>query len=359
MVDEDEAKREDSPNPPPASTHNPQDDTVPQPHQQQDLPSDHHSPSVQGTHSGQNSGRLLPPIPTARQPVVRLPLCTHSVVERQHCVDHLERCDSCGRIPFLGWFFVCVEDTSGFSDPLDPIRGPFLSPWILKAIETGEYTVEEREVLIQQKLRVLRMADLERAPSSPSLSMLEAECEAGEHALQQRQTASSSANPGDSTTNLPAHPLPPLPCTLRACRHCERRFANLEERSWLSINEVCNDAIGPPAAFELAGRPVSDANIVRHLGWRSANSGSKTDDYPDRQAWSRNTSGSQLDFTDQELSALFDQVLNMAAAKDTKKDRTTGTDSDESGLSILIGLEVDDTSEAGDQDTCDGGVPLG
>ncbi|KAI9035279.1 uncharacterized protein KD926_003773 [Aspergillus affinis] len=352
----DEAKLADSPNPPKQSQQS-SDGSIPQP--LQGLPSDHSS--AQGTPSSQNSGRPLPPIPP-RQPFVRLPLCTHSVVERQFSVNPYEQCESCGRIPFLGSFFVCVEDTSGFSDPLDPIRGPFLSPWILKAIETGQYTEEEREVLIQQKLRVLTMADMERAPS-PSISMLEAEYGAGEAAMQQTgQTASSPASPGGSTADLFPHPLPPLPCILRACRHCERRFTNLEERSWASINEVCNDpAIGPPAAFELAGRPVSDANIVRNLGLRSCAAPGPTEDCAEDSG--QEGLGSlfefQIDLNGDDLSSLFNKTLETVEAGDIKQVDSADIGADESNSSRLIGLEMNDESETGgDKEIDAGGVSL-
>ncbi|KAK1147137.1 hypothetical protein N8T08_001876 [Aspergillus melleus] len=359
MVDgEDEAKLADTPNPSLWSQQS-LDNSIPQPHLQ-DLPSNH-LPSAQESPSSQNPSRPLPPIPP-RQPFIRLPLCTHSVVERQHCVNPYEQCESCGRIPFLGWFFVCVEDTSGFSDPLDPIRGPFLSPWILKAIETGQYTEEEREMLIQQKLRVLTMADLARAPS-PSISMLEAEYGAGELAMQQTgQTASSPASPGGSTADLFPHPLPPLPCILRACRHCERRFANLEERSWGSINEICNDpAIGPPAAFELAGRPVSDANTVRNLGWRSAVVPVPTAETSEDRAEDSGQEGLgsvfdfQIDLTGDDLSSL---ALDIVGKGDVKQGESAAIDADGSFSRILIGVEIDNESEPGGDKEAYGGVSL-
>lgn len=343
MADEDEANRENSTE---APTLEQSHDSIP-PHQQ-DLPSDH-SPSVQAGPS--KTGRPLPPLPIPRLPVVRLPLCTHSVVERLHCMDPLERCESCGRIPFLGWFFVCVEDSSGFSDPLDPIGGPFLSPWVLKAIETGQYTVEEREVLIQQKLHVLKVADLEGAPSSPSLSMLD-EYEAGEHANHQTGQVSPSASSEDSSATLSPRPLPPLPCTLRACRHCERRCANLEERSWLSINEVCDDSVRPPAPVELAGRPISDVNLVRNLGWRTAKSSSKTVDYTNSGPEGPYDESDAIDLTQEELSKLVGHMLNIAATSDIKE-QYSDSGSNESGLSILVGLEADDELDIGGQDRCD------
>ncbi|RAQ52793.1 hypothetical protein AFGD_004838 [Aspergillus flavus] len=223
--------------------------------------------------------------PPTTQSAVRQRRCHHSVVERQFCVDRMETCKSCGRRPFLGWLYLCVEDTSGFSDPLDPINGPFLSPWILKAMEDGHYTTEQKEIVIHQKLNVVRTAERERGPVPPPLSMLYAERSAQNgHNLDDpwvelvedvSQRDESAPRTSESTVRLD-HPEqtsqllqrshPSLPCTFQACRHCEHRHGNLEERTWISLNEICNDpSIPPPDSWELLERPVSDANILRNL----------------------------------------------------------------------------------------------
>ncbi|KAA8648131.1 uncharacterized protein ATNIH1004_004014 [Aspergillus tanneri] len=311
MADKEDENAWDSRDPLPISYGGSPDFPFLKPYQEQELTSDScllsiskpQHPSSEEEPSS-SSDTPLQSAPTIRQPTVRPPVCTHSVVERQYCVHEFELCESCGRIPFLGWFFACVEDTSGFSDPLDPIRGPFLSPWILKAIENGNYTVEEREVLIQQKLGVMRMAALEKHPSSPALSLLEVENEPGEYITQYNQSPfrvnqsiGHTQQTSSSTSYTSSRPLPPPPCTLRACRHCERRFANLEERSWSSINEICSDpTITVPAAWELAGRPVSDSNTVRNLGLRQV-----TMPYPNAQSASCWTTRSHEKVADAKL----------------------------------------------------------
>ncbi|THC97845.1 hypothetical protein EYZ11_002698 [Aspergillus tanneri] len=230
MADKEDENAWDSRDPLPISYGGSPDFPFLKPYQEQELTSDScllsiskpQHPSSEEEPSS-SSDTPLQSAPTIRQPTVRPPVCTHSVVEH-------------------------------------PIRGPFLSPWILKAIENGNYTVEEREVLIQQKLGVMRMAALEKHPSSPALSLLEVENEPGEYITQYNQSPfrvnqsiGHTQQTSSSTSYTSSRPLPPPPCTLRACRHCERRFANLEERSWSSINEICSDpTITVPAAWELA-----------------------------------------------------------------------------------------------------------
>ncbi|KAE8166534.1 hypothetical protein BDV40DRAFT_237273 [Aspergillus tamarii] len=219
------------------------------------------------------------------QSAVRQRRCHHSVVERQFCIDRTETCNSCGRRPFLGWLYLCVEDISGFSDPLDPINGPFLSPWILKAMEDGHYTTEQKEIVIHQKLNVMRTAERERGPVPPPLSMLYAERSAQNghnqddpwvelvEDVSQRdecapRTSESAVRFGrpEQASQLLQHSHPSLPCTFKACRYCECRHGNLEERTWISLNEICNDpSIPPPDSWELLERPISDANIIRNL----------------------------------------------------------------------------------------------
>ncbi|KAL2826594.1 hypothetical protein BDW59DRAFT_144923 [Aspergillus cavernicola] len=58
----------------------------------------------------------------------------------------------------------------------------------------------------------------------------------------------------------------PARCNYRACHHCDRK---LQERTWLSLNEICNDPdIKPPSAWDLWETPVSDVNLVSNLGLR-------------------------------------------------------------------------------------------
>ncbi|KAI9375610.1 hypothetical protein BJX61DRAFT_102285 [Aspergillus egyptiacus] len=170
--------------------------------------------------------------------------CYHSTVSRQWRIDQYETCDSCGRRPFFGWFYICTEDTDGYSDPIDP-DASLLSPWITEAILAGEYTEEQKEILIQQKLGVLRICERERQ-------------------LAQSQARADAASFGLNSQTQPHR----VRCTYRACYHCDRK---LQERTWLSLNEICNDPnVKPPNAWDLSEIPIADARHVINLGTRSS-----------------------------------------------------------------------------------------
>ncbi|KKK18154.1 hypothetical protein AOCH_004207 [Aspergillus ochraceoroseus] len=221
----------------------------------------------------QNTNPTVPPtlfytgrplvISRTRQPAPRQNYCYHSTVTRQWRIDEYETCDSCGRIPFLKWFYLCTEDTSGYLDPIDP-EGSLLSPWITDAILSGEYTNEQKEIIIQQKLKVLRLCEKQRSPSPSSLT-----AQPDENGVPSCHTPAFLAADAPGA-GLPQSPPAPARCSYKACQHCERR---LQERTWVSLNEVCNemDANPPSSAWDLWDRPVSDFRIVRNLGLRSPN----------------------------------------------------------------------------------------
>ncbi|KAL2808237.1 hypothetical protein BJX63DRAFT_409797 [Aspergillus granulosus] len=177
--------------------------------------------------------------------------CYHSTVSRQWRIDEYETCDSCGNRPHFRWFYLCTEDTSGYSDSVGP-DGSFLSPWITDAILAGEYSDAQRGILLKQKLGVIEMCERERrqAQARPSFG-------------HEDRTVHSSRCLNRSIP--PIHPRPAR-CRYRVCHHCDRR---LQERAWLSINAVCNDPnIEPPSTWDLWATPVSDATIVSNLGLR-------------------------------------------------------------------------------------------
>ncbi|KAL4931904.1 uncharacterized protein BDV17DRAFT_288476 [Aspergillus undulatus] len=181
--------------------------------------------------------------------------CYHSTVTRQWRIDEHETCNSCGRKPFLRWFYLCTEDTSGYTASIDQ-SGSLLSEWITEAILDGEYTVEERDLLIEQKLKVLSVCEWERN-------------RAGAHfnANQGNQHQHGLNQPPGSNFNAPQIPSRPSRCHYRACYHCDRK---LQERTLLGLNAVCDDPnVRPPSAWDLWETPVSDARVVRNLGLRA------------------------------------------------------------------------------------------
>ncbi|KAL2864442.1 uncharacterized protein BJX67DRAFT_361156 [Aspergillus lucknowensis] len=192
---------------------------------------------------------LAVPRPLFRPTLTRRSNCHHSIVSRQWTIDQYETCGSCGRRPFMRWFYVCAEESYG-----DSISGgSLLSPWITEAILAGEYTDTQRNMLLEQKLRVLEMCERARKQEEYDISFrLENMNEHGFH----------NPHPG-----VPQPRSQPSRCRYRACYHCDRK---LQDRTWLSLNAVCNDPnIKPPTAWDLWDTPVSDVKFVSNLGLRN------------------------------------------------------------------------------------------
>ncbi|KAL3473963.1 hypothetical protein BJX99DRAFT_232426 [Aspergillus californicus] len=182
--------------------------------------------------------------------------CYHSVVTRQWRVDQWETCDTCGRKPFMRWFYLCTEDTTSYSDPVDP-NGVILSPWIREAILAGEYTDAQRETLIKQKVEVLRMCESERRLARASTQS------DSDFGLENLGHPDAELGPYSSRTQT--HQVFAR-CSYRACYQCDRK---LQERTWSSLNAVCNDPdIQPPNPWDWYETPVSDARFVSNLGLR-------------------------------------------------------------------------------------------
>ncbi|KAL4862224.1 hypothetical protein BDV12DRAFT_179106 [Aspergillus spectabilis] len=208
-------------------------------------------------------------IPRPRPPP-RQNNCYHSIVTRQWRVAEYETCDTCGRRPFLRWFYLCTEDTSGYLAS-NYRNGSFLSSWMTEAILAGEYTNAQRDLLFEQKLGVLEMCEKERGLAHASLSIHKARFET--KVFEQQEGGGSQAHlsgldleagPSNAVPQLPSRP---ARCHYRSCYHCDRR---LQERAWLSLNGVCSDPdVRAPSAWELWETPVSEVDHVRNLGLRT------------------------------------------------------------------------------------------
>ncbi|KAE8154721.1 hypothetical protein BDV25DRAFT_135640 [Aspergillus avenaceus] len=78
-------------------------------------------------------------------------------------------------------------------------------------------------------------------------------------------------------------PLPRSICAFKACRSCERRHGVLEERTWLSLNEICSDPnILPPKSWELLRRPISSARVLRNIGQHCKDTNRQVQSFGDR-----------------------------------------------------------------------------
>ncbi|KAL4903284.1 hypothetical protein BDW74DRAFT_157003 [Aspergillus multicolor] len=184
--------------------------------------------------------------------------CSHSTVTRQWRIDQYETCNNCGRRPFLKWFYLCTEDATDYAASTDR-NGSLLSDSITEAILDGEYTDKQRDKLWQQKLEVLELCEMER-----TLSMSGSSYDPGQGTAQQYEFHKFETD--QSRLSADVHSRPGR-CQYRACYHCDRK---LQERTWVSLNEVCNNPdIKPLSAWDLWETPVSDANVVKNLGLRA------------------------------------------------------------------------------------------
>lgn len=203
----------------------------------------------------------------------------------------------CGRRPFPNWLYYCVEDQGDYALPINPFASPVFTPWAQKYIEEGHYTTEQREIIIQQKIKVLQTAAHQRktqlAPLMPRLLDTVPSAATSSHTSDDDDSDSEQWIEDVEAAHQPAwrpvphdpfhwegdadtfdKPMLPIPCSFSACQHCEWRLYRfqhaLAQRMFLSIDEVCTDpSIRVPTAWDLRDRPISHANLVRTLGWCS------------------------------------------------------------------------------------------
>ncbi|KAK2799579.1 hypothetical protein FQN50_008417 [Emmonsiellopsis sp. PD_5] len=178
--------------------------------------------------------------------------CSHSTVTRVYNTDGNLRCDICHQNPDLGWVFGCTEDKERLEAekrmrcPITPSEdtvenGGDLSPWIIKAIEDGQYTPEQVELIKAQRANVLRTIKVansiapEQGPSDQSSS-------------NERPPNSGGDIDGSFVTMISGGLLPacystlgsfPVSiCQLRVCPKCQR---TAHERASVSLDQVCKD----------------------------------------------------------------------------------------------------------------------
>lgn len=215
-------------------------------------------------------------------------ICTHSFMTRVFDSSKQQVCDSCGRPSRLGWVYLCTEDHDSFlpdheaaeffstSNPsvlkrVDPhVETSQLSTWINKAIEDGHYTPEQVEILktqranVQKKISSIAAAPAEPEGDNPLTRLFER--------LKDTHVAPSSAdNDGTEPVEPPnketLHVSIPA-CRYRCCSAC--RPTMTRDRSWVSLNRVCDDDSYTRDApeWELQNRRISNLHSVRNLGLR-------------------------------------------------------------------------------------------
>ncbi|RDH34032.1 hypothetical protein BDQ94DRAFT_178052 [Aspergillus welwitschiae] len=200
------------------------------------------------------------------------PYCKHDVVVREYALDKHETCESCGLVPAFGWFYRCGVDITGFSYRMGPGQAPVLSPWISDAIKAGHYTGIQKNILMWQKTRVLQTVAAEHTEHLVAFPVTEVIYGIGDDDDDENPHVDFVEDVSHAGSDQFAEDRPLIqssvypPCSHRACHNCA---PYLQERAWLSIDEVCRDTtVKAPSQWDLRDRSISDANIVRNLGLR-------------------------------------------------------------------------------------------
>ncbi|KAJ5102181.1 hypothetical protein NUU61_004403 [Penicillium alfredii] len=211
--------------------------------------------------------------------------CQHDTILRYYADKELLQCPDCkGRYRYL---YVCTADTEDFSvqegqgsgEPRGSID--ILSPWIIEAIKQGHYTSEQVDIMIQQKLDVLRAAKRDRnqfvSPTpSPSPSG-----EEGPRFIEEWIEDVSDARPTERDTaerkrqaeehyrkmvnRSNAFIEQNSPCKMRVCAVCLPRLA---ECAWESIDDIVEKPYkAPPHIPEYINRPIINAAVVLNMDW--------------------------------------------------------------------------------------------
>ncbi|RAL04218.1 uncharacterized protein BO80DRAFT_491422 [Aspergillus ibericus CBS 121593] len=198
--------------------------------------------------------------------------CKHDVLLREYAIDECETCDSCGNVPTLGWFYRCGVDISGYSHQMDPGQDPVVSPWIADAMKVGCYDSTQKEILEQQKLKVVQVATQHRISQLVAFPVTGViygidpdDDDDNPHVEIIEDVSEQDHNPPALERSANSLVAPP-PCSYRACHDCAPR---LQERVWLSINEICRDStVRAPTQWDLRDQSISDARVVSNLGLR-------------------------------------------------------------------------------------------
>ncbi|GKZ19473.1 hypothetical protein AbraIFM66951_011084 [Aspergillus brasiliensis] len=200
------------------------------------------------------------------------PYCKHDVIVHEQVVDKYETCESCGFVPAFGYLYRCGVDITGFSHRMEPGQAPVLSPWVSDAFDAGHYTNLQKNILEWQKLRVVQTVAEEHTEHLIAFPVTGVIYGIGDDDDDENPHVDFVEDVSHTDSDQFAEDRPLIqssvypPCSFRACHNCA---PHLQERAWLSINEICRDTtVRAPSQWDLRDRSISDANIVRNLGLR-------------------------------------------------------------------------------------------
>lgn len=197
----------------------------------------------------------------------------------------------------IGWVYRCVQDHAGvlpLSDfsSLESPQSSFeadwevtLSDWIVEAIDRGEYTPDQVQKLVEQKIGVKRaifaQARRETPPSSRSSSESSTESATGDYSTfstlptlnttldEELRSADQNEKTDDSRDGEPSlqagsrMSIQLNTCDWKCCHACRPTY---RERAWQILDKVATEPYQEPPSWELENRPISDARELVKIG---------------------------------------------------------------------------------------------
>jgi hypothetical protein len=224
---------------------------------------------------------------------IRTPNCTHINMDRLYTRDDI--CYVCGRVPSLGFLYVCRQDNDGRSHPppLDinsddafdsdgntkselrqELEGIGLSEWIITSAERGEYTPAQLEKLKAQKLNVYQTIYdiIQRSEANSLFSQLSLAAEdKSSSATDGAIDAEPLKNPVSTSTLPRIHPggqrsdnpqLAPE-CYFQACHTCRPYY---KDRIYSSIESALSPTTSPLSSAEASSLPTKSSQTMRSIG---------------------------------------------------------------------------------------------
>ncbi|KAK3680149.1 hypothetical protein LTR78_000526 [Recurvomyces mirabilis] len=290
------------------------------------------SSNIGSSQPGGPQTQTAPVIKQARQSplgAVRRPQCTHTIVTR---VYDERICFMCGKVPQIGWLYICRQDCELSQDAADPDEHPRVSnesgyfevqaslaeslsigAGVIEGMRCGDYTIDQIDKLIEQRRHVLavirqeenptaadapemqiqrtkstRKCTLEDVIASVGSSMAPSPPPLSDLRLNTEPTKADASN----ATRDATHKIKRQPCNFQVCHTCRPFF---KDRLYQSFEQALSGREPPVTEDNWQQLPVFNVAIVRNLGLRTTNSSPPSPHIA-------NTPASQHDGKDEETS---------------------------------------------------------
>lgn len=216
-------------------------------------------------------------------------------------------CLMCGKVPNIGWVYVCQQDrdipqdellidpdemgnlpteSGNFDAPAVFARALGMSASVIQGIRNSEYTLEQVEKLVKQKQHLISTiqkqenGSVESTPNSDQQNKHRQSASenviasVGASATTTVQLAATIKEVVPATTDIKNGGLPKKYfCNFQVCRTCRPFF---EDRLYMSFEQVLSGDIPALTEQEMEQLPMLNPAIVRTIGLRGGRKPSST-----------------------------------------------------------------------------------